>query len=1193
MKKILSFFAAMLFAFAVNAQEIPSTDFIGGYFFGAKAAVLDGNIELNEETETPYLRYFDRQVNGTATWQIQATKACKVAVTLNMFDNSWNNAVNAAYKNGGHIFTVKVLNGETEVGSVAESAESSTIGNIALAGEIKLPAAGTYTVQLLNSREWSKCGIKGITLAAEAVPETDFAAPGYEFKAENAKISGNIWYNSENKTLYYNDKSFCGTAAWPIHATRGCYVSVTLNNNEATPNGHKYKVSVLDDNDKVIAAIQEPSQTSAKVPVTLDGTILIPEAGDYTIKLDNLTGWSSAVIDGIVLTYAADAPVIPDINWELNGGAMPLKGSTNAELWEAFKPDYNAFYASKLSVPRSDQPIDKAASFIVDDPGSRAMMLSETAGWKWLAEYAAVACTAQGWDLLSDETESHWRWVLDSFFNKRDKTSWPMGSTHAVFTEAGKEENWLPVYRASMMPESVDAEFTLVAPVKDGFVFGGWFDNAELTGDALTTIPANFKGTLYAKWNEPEPQRFYLKPGIWYWEGNDEKFAIYAWADGKEAIWSDYMTLAEKETAIWTGTIPAGYDNVIFVRFGKGDGNPDNWYETTAPAWDNGHMWNQTNDLQVDGENDLYTITMTTWEGHEGKCPGEWSKYVYVEPAKFYIIGIGSWELEDAIRSDEESYVLHLEAGYYEMKISVDGTWATSKGFKDLTEVADGLSENEEYGNICFTLDEAGDVTVTYTAEVFKLEGNFHVAAVIEPADRRIIAWDLKSVLNGNDYKFTYKSNIDGYEANLIFLENDVEVGTKALDAPKAGVNEVIVSKDELPAGILNWAIELKAGKVENFAEFTDASRGIYNFYLPQGIAVNNCTESDYFGHMYITEVDGASDGASDRTDNQKGGIFEYDLDLNELNPTNQGWLPGGIVAGTDRQEMKRITVDKVDGMIYFNRTKKIMKIDPADMTKATDILEGKEGITKVNSCFALNGVVYFMDNANTTNGGTLKKIDAEGTISTIIQSTTWANADNAICGDGRGGLWIAQHRAQIDVYSILTHINAAGEIDFKVVPTSDEEVKALFPSTNGQPSYRGQLDYNTNEDILAFGGNRVVSLFKVTYDAETGVPSLVRLMQTNVFGTKAATNIDGVAFDFAGNVYFLNATTERMYAYGVPTDANEVVVPAKSSLKVSSTATAIDETIAPVKAQKIFRGGQILIIRDGKIYNMMGQIVR
>lgn len=220
-----------------------------------------------------------------------------------------------------------------------------------------------------------------------------------------------------------------------------------------------------------------------------------------------------------------------------------------------------------------------------------------------------------------------------------------------------------------------------------------------------------------------EPQVLYLKPGIWFNDVNNEKFAIYAFQDGKPEYWSDYMTLAEGETNIWTGTIPAGYTNLIFVRFGQ---------NSTTPSWSD-NMWNKTNDLTIQENADMYTIS--GWGDGEGApCPGVWSKYVYEDPATFYItgnaalVGEAAWS-DKAVKATEDSYVFEdLPAGYYQLKVLPTGSWDVNKGFDDLTTVAEGLSADNDR-NICFTLDEAGDVTVTYTATVFTVEGNFHVDA--------------------------------------------------------------------------------------------------------------------------------------------------------------------------------------------------------------------------------------------------------------------------------------------------------------------------------------------------------------------------------------------------------------------------------------------------------------------------------
>ena len=55
------------------------------------------------------------------------------------------------------------------------------------------------------------------------------------------------------------------------------------------------------------------------------------------------------------------------------------------------------------------------------------------------------------------------------------------------------------------LPLTVDEEYylpTAFAMRKEGYKFAGWYDNASFTGEVITTIPANYTGTLYAKWGE-------------------------------------------------------------------------------------------------------------------------------------------------------------------------------------------------------------------------------------------------------------------------------------------------------------------------------------------------------------------------------------------------------------------------------------------------------------------------------------------------------------------------------------------------------------------------------------------------------------------------------------------------------------------------------------------------------------------
>ena len=153
---------------------------------------------------------------------------------------------------------------------------------------------------------------------------TDFSTP-YAFTGDKAGVGGNVWRH-EDGYLYYSDKSVCGTAIWGIHATRACAVEAQLNMNAATTTGHKFKVVLIDAKGNRLDSVAEKSQTSDGGNINLKGLMYMPKAGDYFIKLYNLTGYSSSKINGVTLSYAGGAaqemPGTTDLNeaWFSNNG---------------------------------------------------------------------------------------------------------------------------------------------------------------------------------------------------------------------------------------------------------------------------------------------------------------------------------------------------------------------------------------------------------------------------------------------------------------------------------------------------------------------------------------------------------------------------------------------------------------------------------------------------------------------------------------------------------------------------------------------------------------------------------------------------------------------------------------------------------------------------------------------------------
>ena len=187
-----------------------------------------------------------------------------------------------------------------------------------------------------------------------------------------------------------------------------------------------------------------------------------------------------------VMMFAQEATAYK-VTWVTNGVELPTKPTSNEDLWAAFKPAYNAYYG----LSRGDQPITAVSTFA--NAKMEEIMTDEKSGWKWLGDYVQSVANAAGKTLSG---ESAWRWGVHAFFNAADGQH---GAAGINFTEAGKYENWIGAWvKANSLPETMTSEDAMPTLEREGYTLVGWYDNAELTGEPVTSVTADV--TLYAKW---------------------------------------------------------------------------------------------------------------------------------------------------------------------------------------------------------------------------------------------------------------------------------------------------------------------------------------------------------------------------------------------------------------------------------------------------------------------------------------------------------------------------------------------------------------------------------------------------------------------------------------------------------------------------------------------------------------------
>ena len=367
MRKLFLLIPALVLAIVTNAQ----TDFSSPYNCSADAGVISGTapaekVYLNETADPHQLEWSDVSQTYTAviSWTVNATQPCYIAASLDL---------GTAVSSNKHIFEVKVLDADgNEMGAVEEgpayTGDGFTEANQvkALSGKILLPAAGNYTIELRNNRNFCKGSIKNVILSyAGAAPVTDFSTP-YSCTADDAtlvgEISNSFGLNTEADPhyIFWSDRALenPSSATWQIIVTAPCYVSASLDLGPViSSNKHIYEVRIFDANNAELGLVKEPGEsTDANQVKALDGKILIPAAGTYTIELQNNRNFCKGSVKNVILSYAGAAPITdfsPPYTCAADDATFVGETGNSFKLYTESEPHYIMWSDRALAEPSS------------------------------------------------------------------------------------------------------------------------------------------------------------------------------------------------------------------------------------------------------------------------------------------------------------------------------------------------------------------------------------------------------------------------------------------------------------------------------------------------------------------------------------------------------------------------------------------------------------------------------------------------------------------------------------------------------------------------------------------------------------------------------------------------------------------------------------------------------------------------
>ena len=722
---------------------------------------------------------------------------------------------------------------------------------------------------------------------------------------------------------------------------------------------------------------------------------------------------------------------------------------------------------------------------------------------------------------------------------------------------------------------------------------------------------------LAGKFAVPEPSAdemtvYYVNTGDW------SVVKAYVWKD-KDHNYKDWpgeaMTKTDKQANgkdVYSYKFPKEHVNIIFNDGGD----------------------KKTDDLVWDKDKPYYYINK--WYASLDDIPAPET------PGKFYITGDSALVVDagldkdkawkaDAIKSVKDTLELTLKADQaYKLKLTLDGTWADGKvkGYDDLSEKADGLSKDND-GNICFKLSEAGKVQVIYfvgkdSKVVFKLAGKFAVPEPVVPA-KFYVTGDSALVVDAG------LTRDKAWEADAIKSEKDtLELTLKADQAYKL--------KLTLDG---TWA----DGKVKGYDDLSEKADG-----LSKDNDGNICFKLSEAGKVQVIYFVGKDSkvvfklaGKFATSGDQPGGgddpeqpetMTVYFVNVPSWSAVNAFvWPAEGAAYKEWPGEAMKKEEDKINGYDVYSYT--------FAKTYVNIIFNDGNGTQTVDLTWSADKPYFYP--TDKTDGKYSSAWYAKASIPTsgddpVVPGETldlqlvpgvWALTDGKIAAwawkDGEEGAWTAFFAPKAEGNDTLTA---------KIPAKADKIIFVLFKSDTEEPDWTKEQSRVDAGDIDKQGltftitGATTGTWERVDDPIVPPTPSIVDgyyLVGTISEWTAAAKYLFTVNPDNADE-YVLHTTLAAgdgikvvKVANGMLTDwypdgmGTEYTVDAEHAGKVTiyfrpagnadwsafggffyiavDETTALDAIRSNGQAVKILRNGQLLIIRDGKIYTVHGVV--
>ena len=456
------------------------------------------------------------------------------------------------------------------------------------------------------------------------------------------------------------------------------------------------------------------------------------------------------------------------------------------------------------------------------------------------------------------------------------------------------------------------------------------------------------------------------------------------------------------------------------------------------------------------------------------------------------------------------------------------------------------------------------------------------------PAQLNPFAYKLSSELSADEKNLTIKYSLNAKATSVEWVLMDGNNVVKTVDLASLGLEKgdytTTISTTDFPQyKQLKWKIEVKGVAVNEPTEYPVS----YDFYHPSSVDIDNNPENPTFGLILCNEAMQSVKGKKQTDTGEDYLSSSLGAGIYAFNPAfeNTGKYNGGNEFTTTRADgtgtaysPRRIRISD-DGRIFVTSLNTdgnyLWEVNPENMNEWTTVFKGtlnanKELVDADGNFVAAPNVGFDVRGEGANLKLLMLSSNLRGFPSTYAvaafkcneynlgTATTWNSAPSTtilsgkyminytgdqVAYDAEGGVWFCQHQSTAkEDYPSLVHINKNGVEDYKEVVNNRMAGGIRFNADFSKVIIAGIADGTKN--------SKKATVYAVSKDAN-GKPVLTQ--EAVIDMATLGNNLNDFAWDYAGNLYGVSNSSEKIAVWALPHSSDDVVAtPAASKYTFS-----------------------------------------